>query len=145
MEPLPTLEGILREVGISEVVLERKCSDEHLKSISLFLDWRSVAPHLGLSERDIEDIKSENTTESERRLKVLQVWKRKYGYAATLKKLVVALLKVENTLDAEQVCRLLKTHTDTGTGMYIIPCDSACGWGYTCVSLDLDTSKLCVG
>ena len=109
MEPPPTLEDLVRKVRISLDVLEQKCSDEHLKSISLYLDWRSVAPHLGLSERDIEDIEIENRRESERRLKVLQKWKRMFGYTATFRKLVEAILVVRNTEDAEYVCRLLKT------------------------------------
>ena len=80
MEPPPTLEELVREVGISVDLLDQRCSDEHLKSISLFLDWRNVAPHLGLSERDIEDIISEERKESDRRLKALRKWKKKYSY-----------------------------------------------------------------
>ena len=108
-EPPPTLEELVKKVRISLDLLDQKCSDEHLKSISLFLDWRSVAPHLGLSERDIEDIEFEKKKESERRLKTLQMWKMKYGYKATLKKLAEVLLKVENADDAERVCCLLQT------------------------------------
>ena len=106
---LPTLEGVVKEVRISLDLLEQKCSDEHLKSISLFLDWRSVAPHLGLSERDIEAIEAENRRELERSLKVLQKWKRMFGYTATFRKLVEAILVVRNAEDAEKVCLLLKT------------------------------------
>ena len=114
LPPLPamelsTLEGVVKEVRISLDLLEQKCSDEHLKSISLFLDWRSVAPHLGLSERDIEAIEVENRRELERSLKVLQKWKRMFGYTATFRKLVEAILVVRNAEDAEKVCRLLKT------------------------------------
>ena len=138
MEPPPTLEGLLKEVDISVDLLDQTCSDKHVTSISLFLDWRSVAPHLGLSERDIEDIKSENTMESERRFKVLQKWKKKYGYMATLKNLVVVLLQVENALDAERVCRLLQTHADTG--MHITPCQF-CGLG-TLMKLDSDSTDM---
>ena len=99
----------MKEVGISPDLLDQKCSDEHLKSISLFLDWRSVAPHLGLSERDIEAIEAENRRELERSLKVLQKWKKMYGYTATFRKLMEAILVVRNAEDAERVCRLLKT------------------------------------
>ena len=109
MEPPPTLEQLVKKVGISLDLLDQKCSDEHLRSISLFLDWRRVAPHLGLSERDIKNIEFEKRTETERRLKVLQMWKNKYSYEATLKNVTVALLAVGNADDAEQVCRLLQT------------------------------------
>ena len=112
-EPPPTLEELVKKVRISLDLLDQKCSDEHLKSISLFLDWRSVAPHLGLSERNIEDIEADKRKESERRLNVLQTWRKKYGYKATLKKLAEALLSVENADDAERVCRLLQTPAGT--------------------------------
>ena len=108
LESPPTLEEIVKEVRISLKLLEQKCTDEHLKNISLFLGWRSVAPHLGLSEIDIKAIEAENRTEDERRLKVLQKWKKKYGYKATLKSLVMVLLATGNADDAEQVCRLLQ-------------------------------------
>ena len=99
----------MKELRISLNLLDQKCSDEHLRSISLFLDWRRVAPHLGLSKRDVEAIEAENRTESERRLEVLQKWKQMYGYKATLKNFVAVLLAVGNADDAEQVCRLLQT------------------------------------
>ena len=120
MEP-PTLEGLAKEVRISLHLLDQKCTDEHLVSISLFLDWRSVAPHLGLSERDIEDIKAENTKESERRLKVLQTWRKKYGYMATFKSFINVLLAVGNADDAERVCRLLQT--PAGTAVWLFKCE----------------------
>ena len=114
MEPPPTLEELVREVGISVDLLDQRCSNEHLKSISLFLDWRDIAPHLGLSERDIEDIEADTRTESGRRLKALQKWKKKYSYKATLKSLVVVLLKIESGDDAEKVCRYLKSRAQKG-------------------------------
>ena len=114
MEPPPTLEELVKEVDISVDLLDQRCSDEHINGISLFLDWRNVAPHLGLSERDIEDIKSDERTEPERRRKALLKWKTKYGYRATLKSLVVVLLTVGNADNAEDVCRLLKSQAQKG-------------------------------
>ena len=119
MEPPPTLEELVRKVQVSPKLLDQKCSDEHLKSISLFLDWRSVAPHLGLSERDIEEVEFEKKTEPERRLKVLQKWKRKYGFKATFLNFVTALLAVENADDAERVCCLLQTPAGTYKCVYM--------------------------
>ena len=110
----PTLDGLVKKLGISLTLLGQKCSDEHLKSISLFLDWRIVAPHLGLSETDIQDIDFDKRTEPEKRLKALQKWKMKRGYLATFKNLVQVLLKVDHADDAEQVCRLLQPQEHTG-------------------------------
>ena len=109
---LPTLDGLVKAVGISPTLLEQKCSDEHLKAISLFLDWRRVAPHLELDETDINDIESKKT-DSEKRLATLQKWKLKYSYLATYKVLVEALRKVGCADHAERVCQLLKPHVHT--------------------------------
>ncbi len=109
MEPPPTLEELAKKLRIYPQLLDQKCSDEHLRSISLFLDWRKIAPHLGLSKTCIEAIEFEKRTEDERRLEVLQKWKAKYGYKATFKNLAAVLLKIENADDAERVCCLLQT------------------------------------
>ena len=108
MEP-PTLEELVKKVGISQDQLDERCSDEHLKQISLFLDcnWRVISPHLGLRVRDINDIESEKKTEPERRLAALQKWKTVCGFKATLKILVEGLLSVQYAEDAERVCGLL--------------------------------------
>ena len=116
MEP-PTLDGLVKEVRIPPALLDQKCSDEHLKSISGFLDWRIVAPYMGLSETDIQDIDIDKRAEPEKRLKALQKWKMKYGYVATFKNLVQVLLKVGNADHAEEVCRLLQEQPQVQTGV----------------------------
>ena len=125
MEP-PTLDGLLKEVDIPLTLLDQKCSDEHLKSISLFLDWRRVAPHLGLDKIHTDEIESKKT-EFEKRLDMLQKWKMKYGYTATFKNLVQVLLKVGIADDAEKVCRLLQPQECS-----VLPCPSPSN--NTCIS-----------
>ena len=106
MEPV-TLEELVKELRIPMAKLDQKCTDEHLKSISLFLDWRRVAPHLGLSDADIGEIESDKRTDAEKRLEVLQKWKTKYGFKATFINLVNILLGIGNADHAEKVCRIL--------------------------------------
>ena len=106
------MDGVLKKVGIPQTLLDQKCSDEHISSISLFLDWRRVAPHLGLKKPDIDEIESKKT-DSEKRLETLQQWKMKYGYLATYEALVQVLLKVGNADHAERVCQLLQTQVHT--------------------------------
>ena len=113
MEP-PTLDGLVKELGISLTLLDQECSDEHLNSISLFLDWRTVAPHLGLSETDIQDIDIDKRNEPEKRLKTLQRWKTIFGYMATFKSLAQILLKIRNANHAGRVCRLVQPQEHTG-------------------------------
>ena len=112
MEP-PTLDDIVKKIGIHPTFLDRSCSDDHLTRISLFLDWRRVAPHLRLKRPDIDEIESKKT-EPEKRLETLQKWKMKYGSNATFKVLVEVLLRVECADHAERVCQLLQPQAHTG-------------------------------
>ena len=112
MEP-PTLHDLVKHADISPTLLDRECLDDHLTSISLFLDWRRVAPHLGLDKTDIEEVESKKT-DSEKRLETLQKWKLKYSYLATFKVLVQVFLKVGSAEHALKVCKLLQSQVYTG-------------------------------
>ena len=106
--------------GITGTVqlLEQRCSDEDLLQISRDLvEWRNVAPHLGLSDTDLEDIE-EARSEQERRLKALKKWRRKAGFTATYKKLVSAFLEVGDTELAEKICRQLHRRAYAAQGNY---------------------------
>ena len=109
----PTLAELVREVDISPALLDHKCSDADLVNISKDLDWRTVAPHLGLSRTDIADIDCKRT-EPEKRVETLQKWKKTFGFRAKFRALVEILLKTGNVDHAEMVCRLLKQQ-DEGT------------------------------
>ena len=112
MEP-PTLDGLVKKLGIPLSLLDQECSDDHLKSISLYLDWRRVARHLGLDMTDIEEIESKKT-DFEKRLETLQKWQMKYAYMATYKALVEVLLKLGCAGHAVRVCQLLPPQGHTG-------------------------------
>ena len=112
MEP-PTLDDLVKKLNIPLSLLDQACSEDHLTSITLYLDWRRVAPHLGLDMMDIEEIESKKT-EPEKRLVTLQKWKIKYSYLATLKVLVQVLLKVGCADHAFSVCQLLQPPTHAG-------------------------------
>ena len=52
-----TLEELLEKMGVSFTQLDETCTREHLQDIALFLEsWRTVAPHLGLSKVQIEEV-----------------------------------------------------------------------------------------
>ena len=106
MDP-PTLAELVTEVGISPALLDQKCSDADLISISKDLDWRRTAPHLGLNAIDIGDIDCKKT-EPEKRVETLQKWKKKFGFQAKFRALVEILLESGNADHAEMVCQLLK-------------------------------------
>ena len=108
----PTLEQLLKESRIPSQLLDQKCSDNLLQSISFFLEWRIVAPYLGLSVSEIEEIESTKRTEFERRLAMLLSWREKFGYMAKFRVLVKSFLNAGQTEHAERACRLL---LDQGT------------------------------
>ena len=103
-----TLDELLKEVGITHMQLEEKCTNEHLHGISLSLkSWRTLAPQLGLSSSEVEAVDRDAHSEKERRQKCLESWKAKFAFAATYRVLVEALLEIGNADQAEEVCRLL--------------------------------------
>ena len=103
-----TLEELTAYVGISAHELNKPCSDEHITSISLFLaNWQTVAPHLGLTEIDEEDVEEEGKKTQDKRYKTLRKWKAKNLFKATYRVLVHIFLKLGRADVAEKVCRLL--------------------------------------
>ena len=95
-----TFEELISHVGISADELQKPCSDEHITTISLFLtNWQTVAPHLGFTETDAEDVEAEKNTQ-DKRYKTLQKWKAKNLFKATYRVLVDVFLKLGITLSA---------------------------------------------
>ena len=108
-----TFEELIAYVGISADKLNKPCSDEHITSISLFLaNWQTVAPLLGLSETDEEDVEEKGKKTQDKRYITLRKWKCKNLFKATYRVLVDVFLKLSRADLAEKVCRLL---TDEGT------------------------------
>ena len=108
-----TFEELIAYVGISADELNKPCSDEHMASISLFLaNWQIVAPHLGLTETDEEEVEEEGRKTQDKRYKILRRWKNKNLYKATYRVLVDVFLKLSRADIAEKMCRLL---VDEGT------------------------------
>ena len=103
-----TLEDLIIYVGISADELNKPCSDEHITRISLFLaNWQTVAPHLGLTEADEEDVEEEGKKTQDKRYKMLRRWKAKNLFKATYRVLVDVFLKLGRADIAEKVCRLM--------------------------------------
>ena len=103
-----TFEELIVYVGISADELNKLCSDEHITSISLCLaNWQTVAPHLGLTETDEEDVEEEGKKTQDKRYKALWKWKAKNLFKATYRVLVDVFLKLGRANLAEKVCRLV--------------------------------------
>ena len=103
-----TLDELCMEVGVTLTQLNKTCTDEHIRDIALFLEsWSHVAPHLGLSDAEVEAAKLNANSEEERRRKILAKWKAKFAFKAKYRVLVEALLKIGRADQAEKVCRVL--------------------------------------
>ena len=104
-----TLEELLKQVGVHSEKLNESISDEHLREIALFLtSWRTVASHIDLGENDLDDAEQGGGKVKDKSLKALQIWKGKFGFKATYKKIVEVLLSLAMADVAEKVCLLLK-------------------------------------
>ena len=104
-----TLDELVNETKIRLERLDEGISDDHLHEIALFLpSRRTVAVYLKLSENDLDAIDQDCKAEQEKRLKVLQKWKGKFGFKAKYKELVEVLLLLARADVAEKICCLLK-------------------------------------
>ena len=99
----------MKEIGVCPEKLNESIIDDHLREIALFLtSWRTVASHLDLNENDLDDAEQGGRKVKDKSLKALQIWKGKFGFRATYKKLVEVLLSLAMADVAEKVCNLLK-------------------------------------
>ena len=106
-----TLDELLAELRLPKISLEHRCSEEHVTCISEFLKWRRVAPHLGLTQIDQDDIDRDFMSESEKRRECLRRWKEIHAFKATYLMLVEALLTDRLADDAENVCKMVRKST----------------------------------
>ena len=102
-----TLNNILMEVRLPKAALEERCSEEHASCISVFLDWRRVAPHLGITKTEKDDIECNLKSDSERALECLRRWKEIHTSKATYLMLVEILLMVGLPDQAEKICKFV--------------------------------------
>ena len=104
-----TLDELLEEVSVTPSQLDNACTREHLQDVALFLEsWRTVAPHLGLSNTEVEEVERDETEEkAKKRQKILEAWYAKFSFKAKYRVLVEALLKISRADQAVKVCRLL--------------------------------------
>ena len=115
-----SLQGLLCEVGMSEVDLDHEVTDmKHLHKLSLsFDDWELYAVPLGLTTPEINAIKLDPslTPEVKRRAALLK-WKSQWTILATYKFLVVMFLENGRPHLAREVCIIRKGSSLNGNCM----------------------------
>ena len=103
-----TLDECIQRFDLAAKDLDAECSDEHILNVSRFLDWRGVAPHLNLTDSEVDAVGSDGKDEQDKRRKTLQKWKSKFSFKATYKDLIQALLDSGRADHAKEVCKLLQ-------------------------------------
>ena len=104
----PSLKDILKDVPPEK--LDQPCRDDHLSEIALSItDWQSIAPFLGLTEAEIEEIDGDRAKTRTQKIVMLWKWRKKFGRKATYRKLAKVFFKLERVDLVEEVCELLQT------------------------------------
>ena len=118
-----TLEELLKEVRVYPEKLNDSISDDHLRKIALFLtSWRTVASQLDLDQNDLDDAEQGGRIVKDKSLKALLIWRGKFGFKATYRKLVEVLLTLAMADVAEKVCKLLKGMWYTSSCVCVCVC-----------------------
>ena len=152
MATRPSLEDLLKDIPCEK--LDQPCRDDHLSEIALSVTkWKSIAPYLGLTEAEEENIEKNYGENETQKIGMLRKWKKKLGKRATYRKLGQVFYKLGRVDLVEKVRELLQTDTssdehdpadrivdreDTG----VTTLDSYVGYGYLVVAdrEDLDTT-----
>ena len=78
---------------------------------------------LDLNENDVDDAEQGGRKVKDKSLKAVQIWKGKFGFKATYKKLMEVLLSLAVADVAEKVCHLLKgMYTQIQLPYYVCTC-----------------------
>ena len=116
------LPATLKAYGLEKHRLVRECCDDLF--IAIAEDMRScqkVAPYLGISDEDVDDIaRDQDGDETSRKIALLQHWKRRKGYEGTYLALVQAFLSMNDRLMAENIVRHGKESKSCNTVHYVL-------------------------
>ena len=101
--------SVLSHFNSREEDCKKTVTDCHLdeNSRKCCRNWKFLPSQLGLEHIVVNDIDRKPVDEKEKRRDFFREWKQTKGFEATYGKLILALLKCEQRLDAEKVCELL--------------------------------------
>ena len=101
---------LLQSYGLTERMLKKKCSEDHMYKIEKFISWREVGRHLpNISRHDLRGIDHSGHDDEDKRYRLLDKWEEKNGDDATYDVMITAMLKAEKKDQATEVCKLLAT------------------------------------
>ena len=73
----------------------------------IIIDWKALAPHLGMTDADEVAIKEDGKNEEGRRRELLQRWLQRNGSEATYYKLIEAFIEANHKNTADKICKHL--------------------------------------
>ena len=103
------VQNLLQHYELKIEYTKQKCSENFLTSkvAAKIVDWKALAPHLGMSDADVVAIQRDGVDEDDRRRKLLQRWLQRNGREATYYKLIEAFIDAENRHIADEICKQL--------------------------------------
>ena len=103
----PSLDNTLSHHGVTREQLAVPCSEPLSNNFASKVDrWELLAPHIGLGERDIVEIKEDCRSYQEQRLGSLRKWREKFGSGATVISLVEALFEMPRLDLVGELCKI---------------------------------------
>ena len=103
----PSLDDTLSHHGVTREQLAVPCTEPLSNNIASKVDrWELLAPHIGLGERDIVEIKEDCRTYQEQRLGSLRKWRSKFGSGATVICLAEALFEMHRSDLVGELCKI---------------------------------------
>ena len=105
--PVISLEDLIARFQLSRQ-LDMEIREEHLGEVSRIIDnHQIVGPELGLFQQEMTAICSDVNGVELQKIEMLRIWKQKYLWRATYRKLIEAFLRCSRGDHARKVCELL--------------------------------------
>ena len=103
----PKLDEILRDLRLSEKALDRPCTADHARDFALHItSWQSLAPFIGITDVDEEEIREDAHNARNQKLKLMTRWRQKLGRNATYLHLAKGLAAIERRDLIEKLCEI---------------------------------------
>lgn len=96
---------VLADKGLDKETLNCPCTPEHRNEIAIQItSWETLAPFIGLSSTDEEEIEEDNKSTKSKRIALLRKWNEKLGKGATYLHLMKGFAKIERRDLIEKLC-----------------------------------------
>ena len=107
------LKDIVARCGLTKERLQEECSREvSLKIATKLDDWKMVGHYLGIPPEKLKAIERENDTEDQRKVALLDTWRKGEGRGATYWKLANALYEHGRRDLVELLCKAISSSSE---------------------------------